>query len=237
MTETEILKRESTPDTRNSGRSKFFWYAGIFMLVYVVMAFGLAALEQPHRHERYTRIEVILHSVVALSWLVLFIVQSRLVHVGAIRAHKRNAWIGSTLAVLITVQAIHLTYVWGDAVRLIAESRDAIVFAALFFAAIWAAQKNKFDVHTRLMFIAGLNLINPAQIRLTFALGWPIPMAVVLGLIAWIVPPLVYDLVTQRSVHRASIVGIAVTVLSFFLVLAIVFSPFIETIGNWFYPA
>ena len=237
MTQTEALKRESSPVKPNAGRSKFLWYAGIIMLAYVVIAFGFAALEQPHRHERYTRIEVILHIVVALSWLVLFIFQSRLVHVGAIRSHRRNGWLGAALAALITVQAIHLTYVWGDAVRLIAESRDVIVFAALFFAAVWAAQKNKYDVHVRLMFIAGLNLINPAQIRLTFALDWPIPMAVVLGLITWTIPPLAYDLVTQRSIHRASIVGIAVTVLSFLLVLAIVFSPFIETIGNWFYPA
>ena len=47
--------------------------------------------------------------------------------------------------------------------------------------------------------------------------------------------PVTYDLITRRAIHWASIVGIAFSIVTFALVLAIVFSPAIGVIESWFF--
>ena len=216
-------------------RSRLIEYAGIVLLVFVVLAFGVAAIVQPFRLARYTRPEVIVHIVLVLSWLVLFIVQSRLAGAGAIARHRKNLRLGALLVFLITVQGIYLTYKWGDAMRLIGESRDVLAFAALFIAAIWAARKGSFEAHKRLMLIAALNLLGPAYIRLGFILDWSIPTVILATVLTWILPPIAYDLLSRRAIHWATIAGIAFSIVTYALVLAIVFSPAIGVIESWFF--
>jgi hypothetical protein len=55
-------------------------------------------------------------------------------------------------------------------------------------------------------------------------------------ILTWIIVPLVYDLSTIRKVHRATIVGFLVTVVSFAIVVAIVLSPWLESIDAFLYP-
>lgn len=216
-------------------RSRLIEYAGIILLVFVILAFGVAAIVQPFRLARYTRPEVIFDIVLVLSWSVLFIFQSRLAGAGAIARHRRNLRLGALLVFLITVQGIYLTYKWGDAMRLIGESRDVLAFAALFIAAIWTARKGWFEAHKRLMLIAVLNLLGPAFIRLGFVLDWSTPTVVLAPVPTWILVPVAYDLFTRRTIHWASIAGMAFSIVTFGLVLAIVFSPAIEVIESWLF--
>jgi hypothetical protein len=216
-------------------RSRFIEYAGIGLLVFVVIAFGAAAIVQPFRLARYAKPEVIVHIVLVLSWVILFIVQSRLAGAGAISRHRKNLRLGALLVFLITVQGIYLTYKWGDAMRLIGESRDVLTFAALFIAAIWAAMKGRFEAHKRLILIAALNLVGPAYIRLGFVLDWSIPTVILATVLTWILPPIAYDLLSRRAIHRATLAGIAFSIVTYALVLAIVFSPAIVVIESWFF--
>jgi hypothetical protein len=220
------------PDPR---RSRFLLYTGIVIFVFVVIAFGAAAIVQPFRLARYAKPEVIVHIVLVLSWVILFIVQSRLAGAGAITRHRKNLRLGALLVFLITIQGIYLTYKWGDALRLIGESRDVLAFAALFIAAIWAARKGRFEAHKRLMLIAALNLLGPAHIRLGFVLDWSIPTVILATVLTWILPPIAYDLLSRRAIHWATITGIAFSIVTYALVLAIVFSPAIVVIESWFF--
>ena len=147
-------------------RSRFLWYAGMVMLVFVVGAFGAAALAQPFRLARYVKPQVIVHIVLVLSWLGLFIIQSGLVGSGAIARHQKNVWLGALLVLILTVHAIYLTYAFGDPMRFVGESRDVLAFMALFIAAVWTARQGKTEAHKRLMFIGTLNLLGPAYTRL-----------------------------------------------------------------------
>lgn len=232
----EKKSRSETNVTSAQLRSRFLWYAGIVMLVFVVGAFGAAALAQPFRLARYVKPQVIVHIVLALSWLGLFIVQSGLVGSGAIARHRKNVWLGALIALILTVHAIYLTYVWGDPQRFVGESRDVLAFAALFIAAVWAAKRHRFEAHKRLMFIGTLNLLGPAYTRLGFVFDWPVLTGLIVTLLTWILPPVIYDLLTRGAIHRASIAGIAFSIATLVLMIAIVSSPVMGLIEARLFP-
>lgn len=220
---------------RDPQHSRFLRNAGIVMLVFVVVAFGAAAIVQPFRLARYAKPQVIVHIVLVLGWLVLFIVQSLLAGAGAIAKHRKNLGLGALLVLLLTAQAMYLTHQWGDAQRFVGESRDVLAFAALFMAAVWAAKRGRFEAHKRLILIASLNLMLPAYTRLGFALDWPISMGILATILTWILLPIAYDLLTRRTIHWASIAGIVFSIATFALMLVIVFSPFMGVIESWLF--
>jgi hypothetical protein len=220
---------------RDRQQSRFMRNAGLGMLVFVVVAFGAAAVVQPFRLARYAKPEVLVHIVLVLGWLVLFIVQSRLAGEGAIARHRKNLRLGALLVLLLTVQAVHLTYQWGDARRFVGESRDVLAFAALFMAAVWAAKRGRFETHKRLILIANLNLLGAAYARLAVAFEWSMPTGILATILTWILLPVAYDLLTRRAIHRASIAGIVFSVATFALMLVIVSSPLMGVIDTWFF--
>ena len=214
--------------------SKFLWITGLSMAGFVILAFGTAAIVQPHRVERYFKPTVILHIILSMGWLFLFIYQSRLVLKGEIDRHRKNALLGMLLVPLIAIEAIYITWAWGDPQRFVGESRDVLAFAALFFIAIWAANKGRLQAHKRLMLIAALNLIHPAFTRVSFILDLPMMTGLLLPITAWIVVPILYDMFTIRRIHRATIAGILFTLISFILMVAFVVSPLMQYVVSWF---
>lgn len=234
------VKRRSRPGITQAETdrqpSRFLWYAGLSMLVFVVAAFGAGAVGQPFRLERYVDPQVVLHIALLLGWMVLFIVQSSLVQRGDLARHEKNVRLGTVLVFLATAHAVYLTYSFGSVERFIGESRDVLAFAALFVASVWFARNGRLDWHKRLMFIATLNLLGPAYTRLGGLFEWwTDPVVVLATALTWMLPPVAYDLVTRRSVHRASIAGIAFSFASFALMLAVVLSPIRGWMeGHWF---
>lgn len=216
-------------------QSKFLWYTGVVAIIFVIFAFGGAAIVQPFRLERYLKPFVIIHIISAMGWLILFTYQSKLALSGRFEKHRKNLKIGTTLVIITTLFSIYITFAWGDARRFIGESRDVLVFAILFFASIWAVKRGRTETHKSLMLIACLNLFNPAFSRLGFIFDWPVSVGVLASFLTWIIVPLSYDLLTKRKVHKATIGGIVFTVTSFALVIGIVFSPLMEKIELFLY--
>ena len=207
-------------------KSKFIYYTGIVAIIFVILAFGIAAMVQPHRIERYFKPFVIIHIILSMGWLILFIHQSRLAQKGQLDKHRKNVNLATALVVLSTIIAVYITYAWGDTRRLIGESRDILAFAILFFASIWAIKRGKPETHKRLLLIALMNLIGPAFTRVWFIFDWTQETIVFALLLTWIIVPVSYDLVTIRKIHKATYIGIGFTLLSFIIMLAIIFSPF-----------
>ena len=195
-------------------------------MIFVILAFGIAAMVQPHRIERYFKPFVIIHIILSMGWLILFIYQSRLAQKGQLDKHRKNVNLAIALVVLSTIIAVYITYAWGDTRRLIGESRDILAFAILFFASIWAIKRGKTEAHKRLLLIALMNLIGPAFTRVWFIFDWTQETIVFALLLTWIIVPISYDLVTIRKIHKATYIGIGFTLLSFIIMLAIIFSPF-----------
>lgn len=216
-------------------KSKFIYYTGIIAIIFVVLAFGIAAMAQPHRIERYFKPFVIIHIILSMGWLILFIYQSQLAQKGQLDKHRRNVNLATALVVLSTIIAIYITYAWGDTRRLIGESRDILAFAILFYASIWAIKRGKPETHKRLLLIALMNLIGPAFTRVWFIFDWPQETIVFALLFTWIIIPVFYDLVTIRRIHKATYIGVGFTLLSFAIMIAIVFSPLLQSITEFLY--
>ena len=195
-------------------------------MIFVILAFGIAAMVQPHRIERYFKPFVIIHIILSMGWLILFIHQSRLAQKGQLDKHRKNVNLATALVVLSAIIAVYITYAWGDTRRLIGESRDILAFAILFFGSIWAIKRGKTEAHKRLLLIALMNLIGPAFTRVWFIFDWTQETIVLALLLTWIIVPISYDLVTIRKIHKATYIGIGFTLLSFIIMLAIIFSPF-----------
>lgn len=216
-------------------KSKFIYYTGIMAIIFVILAFGIAAMLQPHRIERYFKPFVIIHIILSMGWLILFIHQSRLAQKGQLDKHRKNVNLATILVVFSTIIAVYITYAWGDFQRLIGESRDILIFAILFFASIWAVKKGKPETHKRLLLIALMNLIGPAFARVWSIFDWPRETIVFTLLLTWIIVPVSYDVVTIRKIHKATYIGIGFTLLSFIIMLAIIFSPLGESINELLY--
>jgi len=201
----------------------------------VVLAFGIAAMKQPHRVERYFKPLVILHIITSMAWLLLFVHQSRLALQGKFDKHRNNLNLASVLVIFSTLIAIYITYAWGDARRLLGESRDILTFAILFFASIWAIKRGKSETHKRFLLIALINLIGPAFARVGFIFDWSQVTGVFVVILTWIIVPVLYDVITIRKIHKATVIGVGFTLLSFIIMVAIVFSPLMESISKLLY--
>jgi len=220
------LKSDKGSPEYTPRRSRFFWYAGFGMVLFVVLAFGAGAVAQPYRLDRYAKPKVILHIALFLGWLGFFTLQSRLILARYVARHKRNVLLGGLIVFAGTLHAIYLTYEFGSVDRFIGESRDVIAFAALFVASVWFARRGKLDWHKRLMLIATLNLMGPAYTRVAALFEWwTVPVSLLATLLTWVLPVVAYDLVTRRSIHRASIAGIVFSIASFVVMVLIVTSP------------
>ena len=161
--------------------------------------------------------------------------QSWLILKGRIDKHKNNLKIGAILVIITTVFSIIITYQWGSAQRFIGESRDVLCFAILFFASIWAVNKGKPETHKRFMLMALLNLIIPATTRVKFIFDLSDQFFVLVPVLIWILIPIAFDVITIRKIHKATIIGIIFTFVSFILMIAIVLSPLMEDINTFLY--
>lgn len=215
---------------------RFYWYAGIVCTAYVVLAFGAAAIVQPFRLPRYVTPLTTLHIAVMFGWLGLYIAQARLAESDPAR-HRRNLTIGAVLVGLAVVQGIAMRVSVGNVPALVGEGIGVLVFAALFFLSVRAAKRGDYPAHTRLMFIALLNVVGPAHARLFQATGAMVdnqvgPGAFLFGILFLVVPPLAYDVVTERRLHRATITGLLLSLGGTALKVVVAVSPLMRRIES-----
>jgi len=166
---------------------------------------------------------LILHGVVFSSWIVLLVTQTTLVATKRMRTHMRLGIAGGLLASLMiligTVTAIvrakgpspvpgvnplsFLTIPLGD----------MLVFASLVGAAFYF--RRRADTHKRLMLLATIAILPAAVARLPFAFIQQYGPLAFFGLSdLFIVPCLIYDIVTRGRPHRATVLGGALIVIS-----------------------
>lgn len=214
---------------------QIMWYISIAALIFVILAFGSLSMMDRDRLGRYLKPFVVIHILSALGWLILFSYQSWLIMKRRLVKHRENLRMATILVVITTIFSIIITYQWGSAQRFIGESRDVITFAILFFTSIWAVNKGKSETHKRLMLMALLNLIIPATTRVKFIFDFSDQMMVLISVLLWILVPILYDILTIRKIHKATIFGMIFTLLSFILMLATVLSPFMKDIDAFLY--
>ena len=209
---------------QSKSRERLFYIGMVIAIVITVFAgFSRTFYLRPYFQTQALIPLLILHGVVFSSWIVLLVTQATLVATKRMRTHMRLGIAGGLLASLMiligTVTAIvrakgpspvpgvnplsFLTIPLGD----------MLIFASLVGAAFYF--RRRADTHKRLMLLATIAILPAAVARLPFAFIQQYGPLAFFGLSdLFIVPCLIYDIVTRGRPHRATVLGGALIVIS-----------------------
>ena len=217
----EIIK------TRNqSKRYERLFYTGmtIAIVITVFAGFSRTFYLRPYFDARPLIPLLILHGIVFTSWLVLFLTQTTLVATNRTRIHRRLGIVGAVVATLMVVIGVTTAIIRAKIIDVPPGSPSPLVFLTiplgdmLMFAIIVGAGfyfRRRADVHKRLMLLATISILPAAVARLPFAFIQQFGPLAFFGLSdLFIVPLLIYDIVTRGRPHRATMVGGSLIVLS-----------------------
>ena len=216
---------EVTHKSDQSKRRERLFYTGtaVAFVLTVFAGFARTFYLRPHFQTQSLIPLLVLHGIVFTSWIALLLTQTTLVATKRTRTHMRLGVAGGLLASLMiligTVTAIvrakgpspvpgvnplsFLTIPLGD----------MLVFASLVGAAFYF--RRRADTHKRLMLLATIAILPAAVARLPFAFIQQYGPLAFFGLSdLFIVPCLIYDIVTRGRPHRAMVLGGALIVIS-----------------------
>lgn len=158
-----------------------------------------------------------LHGIVFTSWLLLLLTQTALVAAKRTGIHRRLGIAGAVLAVLMVVVGTTTAIIRAKVVEVPPGAPSPLVFLTvplgdmLLFATLAGAGfyfRRRMDIHKRLMLLATIAILPAAVARLPFAFIQQFGPLAFFGLSdLFIVPCLVYDLITRGRFHRATVVG------------------------------
>jgi hypothetical protein len=209
-------------------RGKFYLGSAAMLLLVVLVGFSKtfylrAALGAPE-----LKWSVFVHGLILTSWFFVFVLQAALVARRRTRLHRALGWAGAAIGLAVIVSGGMATpyrmaelaaqgrleplmatapiIVWSNTASIVA-------FAILLAAAI--VLRRRPDTHKRLMLLASISIIQPAFARI---FRWPVFEApgiegVMLAVVASFVmvgPLIVYDVLSRKSLHPATLVGAAV---------------------------
>lgn len=217
-----------TASASTAPRSTFYVGSAAVLLLIVLVGFAptfylRAAFSAPELSWR-----VFIHGLIFTAWFLVFALQAALVAGRRTGLHRVLGWAGAAigLAVIIpggmaspyrvaeiaaqgrleAVMPIVRIMVWSNTASIVA-------FAILLAAAIVLRRRQ--DAHKRLMLLASISIIQPALARI---FRWPVfgapgmegvwlAVAASFVLVGVVV---VYDLLSRRSIHPATVAGAAV---------------------------
>lgn len=181
---------------------------------------------------RVPNMTVHLHAVLFTSWLVLFIVQTRLIAAHRVKVHRKLGYFGVALAAAMILVGIRLAV---EAARLGAVPPgadpwrftaipfgDIATFAGFFLAAVlW---RNDRDKHKRLMILASVCLMSAPLVRFPGVLRVGALLSYVLTLL-FPIAAAVYDHRSRGRVHPVYWWGLALLILGVAVRVALLGSP------------
>lgn len=228
-------------------RPRRLFYTGVVATLILVVIAGFA----PSYVARIEGAEPIpsfvhAHAAVFTLWLLVMLAQTLLIGAGRADWHKR---LGMAAAVLVVPMLAlgYQTAIFGarrghpfgidptpplpDSLTfLIVPLFDLVLFASFVGAALLLRRRP--EAHKRLMVLAGIGgFAWPAITRIPGIAGQPGPMFGLLAVLVLALP--IHDLVTQRRVHAASVVGVVAIAASFVLRRAIGRSEVWHDLAAW----
>lgn len=157
-----------------------------------------------------------LHGLVFTSWILFFLVQNLLVATNRTRIHRRIGIAGVVIAGLIVLVGVATALIRarqnfvlsGDTAALsflTIPLGDLLLFSALVGAGFYF--RRRADVHKRLMLLATISILPAAVARLPLAILQAGPPAFFALTDIFIVLCVLFDLLTLRRVHRATLIA------------------------------
>jgi hypothetical protein len=203
------------------------WFFTMMAAAFVVMVFAgfsRTFFLRPWFHSEALLPLLHLHGLVFSSWIVLMITQTTLVATNRTRLHRRLGIAGGVIAVLMVIigtgTAIYRAKVVDvppDApsplIFLTIPLGDMLVFSILVGAAFYFRRQT--DAHKRLMLLSTIAILPAAVGRLPFAFIEEYAPLTFFGISdLFIVPILIFDMITRGRPHRATVIGGALIVIS-----------------------
>lgn len=198
-------------------RERLF-YTGMAVAIVITVFAGFAPSYYLRSYFATAPLPVLLHlhGLVFSSWLVLFLTQTALVAANRTRVHRRLGIAGAVIAVLMILVGTSTAIIrakQGAAPPgipplefLTVPLVDMLVFPILVGAGFYF--RRRVDVHKRLMLLATVSILPAAVARLPFAFIQQTGPLAFFGLAdLFIVPCIIYDLMSRGRIHRATVLG------------------------------
>lgn len=209
----------------NRRRERLF-YSGMSVAVLITVFSGFARTYflRPYFNAQPLLPILHLHGLIFSSWIILLITQTALIAGKRIDIHRRLGVAGAVIASLMVIVGTLTAIIRAKVIDVPPGSPPPLVFLTiplgdmLVFAILVAAGfyfRRRADVHKRLMLLATIAILPAAVARLPFAFiqqGGPLAFFGLSDL--FIVPCLIYDLLTRGRFHRATVLGGLLIVIS-----------------------
>lgn len=195
----------------------FFTGMSIAIAIVVFAGFSRTWFLRPYFPQAQPLIPLlVLHGVIFSSWIALFVTQTSLVAARRTRTHMRLGIAGGVLVCLMVIVGTITAIVRAKGPSpvpgvnplafLTIPLGDMLVFSILTAAAFYF--RRKADVHKRLMLLATIGILPAAVARLPFDFIQNVGPLAFFGLSdLFIVPCLIYDLISRGRPHRATVLA------------------------------
>lgn len=218
----EVLNTGTSIDKRRAERI-FYTAMSVAILITVFAGFSRTFFLRPYFQTQPLLPLLIAHGIIFSAWIVLFLTQTTLIAARRTRVHMRLGILGGVLASVMFVIGIYTAIVRAKGPSPIPDVNplsfltiplgDMLLFGGLVGAALYF--RRRADTHKRLMLLSTIAILPAAVARLPFAFiqaGGPLAFFGLSDL--FILPMIVFDIITRGRPHRATLIGGALLVIS-----------------------
>jgi hypothetical protein len=241
----EVLNTGTSIDKRRAERV-FYTAMSVAILITVFAGFSRTFFLRPYFQTQPLLPLLIAHGIIFSSWIVLFLTQTTLIAARRTRIHMRLGILGGVLASLMIIIGVYTSLVRAKGPSPIPDVNplsfltiplgDMLLFGVLVSVALYFRRRP--DTHKRLMLLSTIAILPAAVARLPIGFvetGGPL---VFFGLSdLFILPMIVFDIITRGRPHRATLLGGALIVISHPLRMVIggtqAWIAFATWITNW----
>lgn len=244
-----INNRDLATARETSRRREHLFYTGMTLAFVITVFAGFSRTYFLRGYFQTTPLLPLLHlhGIVFSSWLVLSLVQTTLVATNRTRIHRRLGIAGAVIATLMVVIGSVTAIIRAKIIDVPPGSPPPLVFLTiplgdmLVFAILVGLGfyfRRRPDVHKRLMLLSTIAILPAAVARLPFDFIMQTGPLAFFGLSdLFIVPLLIFDIITRGRPHRATVLGGALIVISHPLRLIVggtqAWLAFAEWITQW----
>lgn len=218
----EVLNTGTSIDKRRAERI-FYTAMSVAILITVFAGFSRTFFLRSYFQTQPLQALLVAHGIIFSAWILLFLTQTTLIAARRTRIHMRLGIAGGVLASLMVVIGMYTSIVRAKGPSPIPDVNplsfltiplgDMLLFGILVGAALYF--RRRADTHKRLMLLSTIAILPAAVARLPFGFietGGPF---VFFGLSdLFILPLLVFDIITRGRPHRATLLGGALIVIS-----------------------
>ena len=218
----EVLNTGTSIDKRRAERI-FYTAMSVAILITVFAGFSRTWFLRPYFQTQPLLPLLIAHGIIFSSWIVLFLTQTTLIAARRTRIHMRLGILGGALASLMIIIGVYTSLVRAKGPSPIPDVNplsfltiplgDMLLFGILVGTALYF--RRRADTHKRLMLLSTIAILPAAVARLPIGFvetGGPL---VFFGLSdLFILPMIVFDIITRGRPHRATLLGAALIIIS-----------------------